>query len=62
MRKLITDGEGRVGLGAGERKRVVRPRAPTRKDRRDRHQNNHYVKEVGTPPVRSNLCTSLTAV
>ena len=26
------------------------------------HQNNKNIKEVGTPPVQSNLCTSLIAV
>ena len=26
------------------------------------HRQNSSVKEVGTPPVRSNLCTLLTAV
>ena len=28
----------------------------------DHHQNNSYVKAVGTSPVQSNLCTPLTAV
>ena len=43
---------------------MARPRAPTRKTEEavDHRQNNNYVKAVGTSPVRSSLCTPLTAV
>ena len=42
---------------------TARPCAPTRKGRRDRRPlPEQYVKEVGTPPVRSSLRTPQLAV
>ena len=50
-------GERGGGGGGGEWITAAGPRAPTRKDRRDRQPPP---KQVGTSPVRlSNLCTSL---
>ena len=64
--KSVTSTEARRLIRDGERgeKCIARQRGPTRKTEEtvSHRQNNKYVKEVETPTVPSNLCTSLIAV
>ena len=53
--RLIRDGER--GRGDLEERNL-----PVKTEETASHRQNNDVKEVGTPPVRSNLCTSLFEV
>ena len=52
---------GRGGWGARD-EQLVRAFRPAKTEETVSHRQNNNVKEVGTPPVRSNLCTLLTDV
>ena len=63
--RLISDGEksggrGRVGEDMNSSSARSDPQRPKRPS--CSHRQNNTVKEVWTPPVPSNLCTSLMAV
>ena len=51
-----------VGGGGVEKNSSSKRSDPQRPKRPSHHRQNNSVKEVGTPSVRSNLWTSLTAV
>ena len=48
--------------GGGGRSILIPTLRPAKTEETVSHRQNNSVKEVGTPPVRSNLCTSLIAV
>ena len=58
---LIGDGERR-GAGTGTYEKLVPVLRPAKTEETVSHRQNNNDKEVGTPPVGSNLCTSLIAV
>ena len=55
-------GGGGVGGGSGVYESLVRALRSVKTKETASHRQNNNVKAVGTPPVRSNLCTPLTAV
>ena len=55
------NGTGKRG-GSGTYEQIVPALRPVKTEETVSHRQNSNVKDVGTPPVRSNLCTSVFAV
>ena len=51
-----------MGAKWRRREQLVRAVRPAKTEETVSHRQNNDVKDVGTPPVQSSLCTSLTAV
>ena len=49
-------------MGSGTYEKLVPALPPVKTEETVSHLQNNSVKEVGTPPVPSGSCTSLTAV
>ena len=58
----VCGGWGGGGGGSGTYEELVQAPQHAKTEETVSHRQNNNVKEVGTPPVRSNLCTSLIAV